>query len=85
MCCEELRNNHSGFGVRGHGAAVHFLRGLRRSEWWLLTERALDLLRKHAGAEVGAMWRADKSARHTELEGPAPDHTGGSAWGNTGK
>lgn len=37
--------------------------------------RELGLLLKRAGAEVAAMWRAVKSARQTELEGLAPDHT----------
>lgn len=38
--------------MTGHGAAVHFLRGLIGSEWWLSAERELGLLSKHAGAEV---------------------------------
>ena len=53
--------------------------------WVVTVNRELGLLLKRAGAEVAAMWRAVKSARQTELEGLAPDHTWGSALGNCEK
>lgn len=59
--------------MAGHGAAVHFLRGLIGSEWWLSAERELGLLSKHAGAEVVDSEVSED--RQTELEGLASDHT----------